>query len=96
MVFSSRQSGSQDIYSLDLATGRQTNLTNNRFDDGYPRLSPDGKKIAFATNRDGSWEIYLMNLDGSDQRNLTRNKEGNGYMDWSPDSQSLVWTAPLD
>jgi Tol biopolymer transport system component len=93
IVFSSIQSGNQDIYSLDLATGRQTNLTNNHFDDGYPRMSPDGKKIAFATNRDGSWEIYIMNRDGSDQRNLTRSKEGNGYMDWSPDSQSLVFAS---
>lgn len=93
ILFSSSQSGSQDIYSLDLATGRQTNLTNNRFDDGYPRFSPDGKKIAFATNRDGSWEIYVMNRDGSDQRNITRNKDGNGYMDWSPDGQSLVFAS---
>lgn len=93
IVFSSRQSGSQDIYSLDLATGRQTKLTNSPFDDGYPRVSPDGKKIAFATNRDGSWQIYIMNPDGSDQRNLTKNKDGNGYMDWSPDSQSLVFAS---
>ncbi len=93
IVFSSSQNGNQEIYLLDLFTGRQTNLTNNRFDDGYPRLSPDGKKIAFATNRDGSWEVYLMNADGSDQRNLTRNREGNGYMDWSPDSQSLVFAS---
>jgi Tol biopolymer transport system component len=93
IVFSSSQNGNQEIYLLDLSTGRQTNLTNNRFDDGYPRLSPDEKKIAFATNRDGSWEVYLMNADGSDQRNLTRNREGNGYMDWSPDSQSLLFAS---
>jgi len=93
IVFSSSQTGSQDIYSLDLATGHQKNLTNNRSEDGYPRCSPDGKKIAFATNRDGSWEIYVMNRDGSDQRNLTRNRDGDGYMDWSPDAQSLVFSS---
>jgi Tol biopolymer transport system component len=91
ILFSSRQSGSQNIYAVDLASGRQTNLTRNRFDNGYPRISPDGKTIAFATNRDGSWQIYVMNPDGSGQRNLTNNTEANGYMDWSPDSQSLVF-----
>lgn len=93
LVFSSRRDGNQEIYLLDLTTGRTTNLTRNRSDDGYPRCAPDGRTIAFATNRDGYWEIYLMDRDGSRQRNLTRNTGGNGYMDWSPDGQTLVFAS---
>lgn len=51
IVFSSIQSGNQDIYSLDLATGRQTNLTNNRFDDGYPRISPDALILGYCKEK---------------------------------------------
>jgi TolB protein len=93
MVFSSRRDGNQEIYLLDLKTGRATNLTQASSDDGYPRCAPDGRTIAFTTNREGHWEIYLMNRDGSRQRNLTRNTGGSGYMDWSPDGQTLVFAS---
>jgi Tol biopolymer transport system component len=93
LVFSSQRDGNQEVYLLDITTGRATNLSQSEGDDGYPRCSPDGQRIAFATNRDGYWEIYLMNRDGSGQQNLTKNRGGNGYMDWSPDGQSLVFAS---
>lgn len=93
LVFSSQKDGNQEVYQLDLAIGRATNLSQSGEDDGYPRCLPDGRRIAFATNRDGYWEIYLMNRDGSGQQNLTNNRGGNGYMDWSPDGQTLVFAS---
>lgn len=93
LVFSSQKDGNQEVYLLDLTTGGATNLSQSSEDDGYPRCSSDGRKIAFATNRDGYWEIYLMNRAGNGQSNLTRNRGGNGYMDWSPDGQTLVFAS---
>lgn len=93
IVFSSQRDGNQEVYQLDVKTGRAANLSQSREDDGYPRCSPGGQKIAFATNRDGNWEIYLMYADGSGQQNLTRNRGGNGYMDWSPNGQTLVFAS---
>lgn len=93
LVFSSQRDGNQEVYQLDISTGRATNLSQSRDDDGYPRCSPDGQKIAFATNRDGYWEIYLMDADGDRQQNLTENRGGNGYMDWSPGGQTLVFAS---
>lgn len=93
IVFSSRRDGNQEVYSLDLAAGRQTNLTRNRADDGYPRWSPFGDRIAFATNRDGNWEIYSMNKDGTGQINLTTNAADDGYLDWSADGELLVFAS---
>lgn len=93
LVFSSQRDNNQEVYLLDLTTGLATNLSQSGGDDGYPRCSPDGQRIAFATNRDGYWEIYLMNRDGSGQQNLTKNRDGNGYMDWSPDGRSLAFAS---
>lgn len=100
ILYSSRpRDGHQGIWLLDLMTGSASNLSASEWDDGYPRCSPDGRRIAFATNRDGYWEIYLMNMKGNGQRdlsaqvNLTKNRDGNGYMDWSPDSQALVFAS---
>ncbi len=93
LAFSSQRDGNQEIYLIDITTGRATNLSQSKGDDGYPRCSPDGRRIAFATNRDGYWEIYLMYRDGRGQQNLTKDRGGNGYMDWSPDGQSLVFAS---
>ena len=96
ILFSSQSDGNQEVYQLNLTTGIAANLSQSDEDDGYPRCSPDGRKIAFATNRGGFWEIYLMNADGSAQQNLTKNRGGNGYMDWSPDGQKLVFASTRD
>ena len=93
LVFSSQRDGNQEVYHLDLRTGRSVNLSQSGKDDGYPRCSPDGRKIALATNRDGYWEIYLMDRNGNGQQNLTKNRGGNGYMDWSPDGLTLVFAS---
>jgi Tol biopolymer transport system component len=88
LVFSSTRDGNQEVYLLESATGKQTNLSQNpSAEDGYPRFSPDGQRIAFSTNRNGKWQIFLMNHDGSAPRLLT----DGGYADWSPDGQSLVF-----
>jgi len=38
-----------ELYSLDLATGQSTQLTNNDVNEGQPRWTPDGQRIAFLT-----------------------------------------------
>lgn len=93
LLFSSRRDGNQEVYALDAATRKESNLTNNAADDGYPKLSPDGRRIAFASNRDGYWTIYLMKPDGTQPVKLLKDRSESGYHDWSPDSRSLVFAA---
>ena len=71
-------------------------LTENTAGDGFPALSPDGKKIVFdsARNRPAGVtgpfsELFLMNTDGSDQTLLLRGSSGA----WSPDSKSIAFHA---
>jgi TolB protein len=52
--------------------------------DGFPRWSPDGKKIAFVSNRSGNFDIYTMNADGSEITRLTNNPADDSYPSWSP------------
>lgn len=80
VAFVRRQHDHWEIYVIDMATGKQTRLTNTpaRTDGASPldsvaassvspAWSPDGKVLAFLTDRTGAWEIWVMNADGSTQ-----------------------------
>jgi Tol biopolymer transport system component/DNA-binding winged helix-turn-helix (wHTH) protein len=55
-----------------------------------PRLSPNGRKLAFMSNRGGSMEIWISDPDGSYPLKLT-NLDGCGSPQWSPDSRSIAF-----
>lgn len=76
-------------------------LTNNAYGDGFPTLSPDGKKIVFDSNRltagtvcdgvtyDNIDDLFLMDADGSEQMLLTRGSSAT----WSPDNKNVAFHA---
>lgn len=65
-------SRSGDIFSFDLATGVETQLTRNTQRNIDPVFLADGRRIAFLSNRDGMvFRVFLMNADGSDQKPIT-------------------------
>jgi TolB protein len=56
----------------------------------HPRVSPDGRYLAFDSDRDGRRGIYVANRDGSDVRRVS----GPGFAavpSWSPDMRSLAF-----
>jgi Tol biopolymer transport system component len=68
-------------------------LTENPRQDIRPRISPDGRRIAFTSGRDGNYEIYVMQADGSNTQRLTVNPERDDYASWHPDSRHLVYVS---
>lgn len=71
-----RDINNSEVYSVNVASGAVTALTTRQGPDQAPRLSPDGKHIAFTgfddVNR--SYEnndLYVMNADGSGVKLLT-------------------------
>ncbi len=55
------------IYIIEPNTKSPKNISNDRFWDINPTLSPDGTKIAFMTAQEGDYEIRVMDADGSNQ-----------------------------
>ena len=77
----------RDIYTMDLASRFETNLTTNSSNDWRPRYSNDGKFIVFVSERsdlrDVSLEqlyshIYIMENNGSFQLQLTKVEANDG------------------
>jgi Tol biopolymer transport system component len=77
----------RDIYTLDMISQLETNLTTNSSNDWKPRFSRDGKFIVFVSERGDLREvsitelysnIYLMEDDGSFQLQISKVEANDG------------------
>jgi TolB protein len=80
IYFTSDRAGGPQIYKLDVA--RHQRVERITFGSGYnarPRLSPDGKKIAFVTREGSAYRIAVQDLASGTVSVLSR-----GNLDESP------------
>ena len=74
--------GAEDIYIMDIASKRWTQLTHDSGSNDFPTWSPDSRHIVFQREQNGQTELWMMLADGTDQQQLTH--DGNNTMpDWS-------------
>ena len=81
--------------------GRARRLTSGLVRDGSPRISPDGRKLAFvrsdATRQDRPAAVVVLDLHSGTQRILPGHGHGTvGELAWSPDGRRLAFTAEVD
>jgi tricorn protease len=89
IVFSS----SGDLFTVPLAGGPATPLTEGPGWDDVPVLSPDGAQVVFSRRFDGNSDLYVVPLDGSTEpRRLTWHPKVELARDWSPDGRILFTT----
>jgi len=60
-----------DLWSVALAGGIPRRLTSNLGIVNYPRLSPNGKWLAFCGREEGQPDVYVMPAEGGEMRRLT-------------------------
>lgn len=95
LVFFAERGDNTDLFSLDLASGIEAQITFDTNDDSYPSVSPDGRWIAFQSDRDGDSDIYVMDIEGRNQRRLTDNDAQDRLPDWSPDGAWIVFSSDV-
>ena len=91
IAYDSPRGRDYEIYGLDIATGREWQITRSIWRSILPHWSPDGSLIAFTRNELG-WGIYRMNADGSDVKGLAT-KGGSCRPDWSPDGKRIAFVS---
>ncbi|MFI0407349.1 protein kinase [Actinomadura sp. 3N508] len=93
LVFWSRQTGDEQIYSLDPGDPGSpwTRLTKDGIRSVDPEWSPDGRRIAFTRGPDEHSNIWVMNADGSGLRALTTGTEDDMDPAWSRDGSWLCY-----
>ena len=96
IVFAKDVGGNEqhDLYSMDVASGEVTQLTNTPTAQDYAvEFSPDNAWISMLSNRDGQLNLYKLKSDVKAAVQLTEfaNPVSGGH--WSPDGTQLTITA---
>jgi Tol biopolymer transport system component len=87
IAFTSRRSGTSDIYVMRADGTGTTRVTSTTEDDTHPTWSADGSKIAFARAGD----IYAMAADGSNPVRITDIAAEESDPAWSPDGAWIAY-----
>ncbi|MDH4155822.1 MAG: hypothetical protein OEW00_00910, partial [candidate division Zixibacteria bacterium] len=85
--------GWYNLFKLDLSSGDIRPLDFGGGNNSSPKVSPDGKKVAFISNRNGIDNIYIGYLDSARYYAVTDILTGVRSLSWSPDGGKIAFAA---
>ena len=91
LIFTGLRNGQWDIVAIDIATKKETLLTNTPTLDDGAEYSPDGKWIYFNSTRTGTMKLWRMKPDGSNPEQVTFDDYNDWFPHFSPDGKWIVY-----
>ena len=101
-----------NIWVVERAGGAARRLTSLAGESSNPKLSPDGRLVAFTADYGGNADVYVVPVEGGQPRRLTWHAAPDAVQGWTPDGRAVVfastrataapsgaprfWTVPLD
>lgn len=93
-----------DIWIANEDGSSPRRLTSHVARDTFPRLSPDGRSVAFTSDRFGNNDVFIVSSDGGEPTQLTFSTVGDTVLNWTPDGKGILiassravspWRSPL-
>ena len=91
LIFTGQRNNQYDIWAIDIASKKETQLTNTPTLDDSPEYSPDGKWIYFNSVRTGTMKLWRMKPDGGNQEQITFDEYNDWFPHFSPDGKWIVY-----
>jgi tricorn protease len=82
-----------DVWTVGVNGGVARRLTSHPGEETNPRISPDGRLIAFAATYEGPTEVYTMPLEGGSPTRRTYAAEPSIPVAWTPGGRLLYNTS---
>ncbi|MFJ7899325.1 S41 family peptidase [Streptomyces sp. NPDC096198] len=80
-----------DVWVAPLDGGRAWRVSVDSVPVDHPRISPDGRTVAWTSTRDGAREVYAAPLDGGPAQRLTHwGSAKTQVRGWTPDGRVLA------
>jgi tricorn protease len=80
-----------DVWTVGVKGGTARRLTSHPGEESHPKISPDGRLIAFAAAYEGPTEVYTMPLEGGSPTRRTFAAEPSTPVGWTPGGR-LIYT----
>lgn len=82
-----------NIWIVDRTGGDARRLTSFQGETADPKLSPDGRWVAFSGKYAGTESVYLVPVEGGEPKRLTWHPSGSSVIGWTPDSRRVVFVS---
>ncbi len=82
-----------DLWKASTADLQATRLTAMQGYETTPRISPDGKWVAFTGEQMGNTDVYIMPLSGGEVKQLTFHSAADIVSNFSWDSKTIYFTS---
>ncbi len=83
----------QNIWVVPRAGGAARRLTSFQGATENPKISPDGKWVAFSGEYGGNVDVYVVSIDGGEPKRLTWNSAPDEVQGWTPDGKSVLFSS---
>lgn len=83
----------QNVWVVDRAGGAARRLTSFQGATQNPKLSPDGKLVAFSAEYAGNVDVYVVPVEGGDPKRLTWHTASDVVQGWTPDGKRVLFAS---